>query len=56
MLKFILDRLKEKSTIVSIVTIGAGLIGVQLAPDQVEAIAIAVAAITAVVAVFTPSK
>lgn len=56
MLKFILDRLKEKSTIAAFATIGGGIIGYSVAPEQIEAITQAVAAILAAIAVFTPSK
>lgn len=56
MLQFILDRLKEKSTVTVIVTLVLGLVGSQLAPEHVDVIVGAVASVASAVAIFTPSK
>jgi hypothetical protein len=56
MLHFILDRLKEKSTVTVIVTLAFGLLGVELSPEHVTEIVIAVASVASAVAIFTPSK
>jgi hypothetical protein len=55
MLKFIGDRLKERSTwvgILSIITVA----GISLSPEQQEAIILAGTAIVAAVFTFTPDK
>lgn len=50
--KFILDRLKERSTWIGIITIITAA-GVTISPDQIEAITTAGIAIAGAVAVFT---
>lgn len=51
-IKFLVDRLKERSTWLGIITILTAA-GVKLSPEQAEAIALAGAAIAGAVAVFT---
>jgi hypothetical protein len=50
---FIKERLGEKSTVITLVTLVSGLVGFSVAPEQLEAITGAVAAILALVGVFT---
>lgn len=56
MIKYILDRLKEKSTIGTIITLVVGAFGLAVTPEQSEAIIGAVTAIVSAIAIFTPSK
>ena len=53
MKKYLLDRLKERSTWLGLVGFLA-VVGVALSPDQVESIATAGVAMAAAVAVFFP--
>lgn len=55
-LNYILDRFKEKSTIVAVVGVVLTLIGVSLSPEQSEAIIGGVAAIVALIVSFMPEK
>ena len=50
---FLKERLAEKSTVITLVTTVAGLAGFAFAPEQLDAIAVAVASIVSAVAVFT---
>jgi len=50
---YILERAKEKSTITSVLTAVTGVIGVSIAPEQAEAISLAVIAILTAVGTFT---
>ena len=52
MLKFLVDRLKERSTWLGLIAIVSAA-GVAISPEQIEAIAIAGAAIVGAVGVFT---
>ncbi len=52
MLQFLIDRLRERSTWLGLIAIVSAA-GVAISPEQVEAIAIAGAAIAGAVAVFT---
>jgi len=52
MLQFLIDRLRERSTWLGLIAIISAA-GVAISPEQVEAIAIAGAAIAGAVAVFT---
>ena len=55
-LAFIKERLGEKSTVITLVTTVGGLAGFAFAPEQLEAITGVVAAILALVGVFTQEK
>lgn len=55
MLKFILDRLKERSTWLGVIGLATAA-GVGLTPDQAAAIATGGAAIASAVAAFTPDS
>ena len=55
MLKFIVDRLKERSTWLGLTAFATAL-GVSLAPQQLEAIILAGTAIGGLVAAFTKDK
>jgi hypothetical protein len=55
-LDFIKERGQEKSTILSVITFIAGIIGWSVAPEQGEAIAGAVASIITAIAVFTKEE
>ena len=52
-LDFILERGKEKSTILSVLTFVGGLIGFTLSPEQSAAIATAVISVLTLIGVFT---
>jgi nickel-dependent lactate racemase len=52
MLNFLVDRLKERSTWLGIITIITAA-GIHVTPEQAEAVAVAGAAIAGAVAVFT---
>jgi Mg2+ and Co2+ transporter CorA len=49
---FLLTRLSEKSTITTIVTLVAGIVGANLAPEQTENITIAVVGVVSCIAAF----
>lgn len=51
-LDFLLARLKEKSTIVTIATLIAGIAGAKLSPENTDIIATAVTAVVSAIAVF----
>lgn len=55
MLKFILDRLKERSTWLGLTAIATAA-GIALDPEQLEAIAVAGVAIAGLIASFTKDK
>ncbi|MEL7146531.1 MAG: hypothetical protein AAFO69_09205 [Bacteroidota bacterium] len=55
MLKFIVDRLKERSTWMGL-TGFVGAVGVTLSPEQAEAIVLAGVAVAGLVAAFTKDK
>jgi len=55
MLKFIVDRLQERSTWLGIIAIVTA-VGVHLSPEQTEAIAVAGVSIGGAVAAFTADK
>lgn len=50
---FVIERLAEKSTRLTIITALSGVIGVQFAPGQTEAISLAVASLLGLIATFT---
>lgn len=50
--QFLLDRLKEKSTITTILTLVAGAAGLHFAPEQQELITGAVVAVVSAIAAF----
>ena len=50
---FIIERLAETSTRLTIITALTGVIGVQLAPEQVESISVVVASLLGLIAAFT---
>jgi len=52
-LNYVLERLKEKSTILTLLTLGGGFAGANFAPEQTEAIVAAVTGIVSAIAVFT---
>ena len=56
MLKYVTDRLAEKSTWAGILTLAGTAFGVHFAPDQTEAICAAGVAIASAVAIFTKAK
>ena len=49
---FLIDRLTEKSTIVTIVTLAAGVVGANLSPENTDSIAMAVTAVVSCIAAF----
>ena len=49
---FVLARLKEKSTLTTIVTLVAGIAGVSLSPENKEVIATAVLGVVSAIAMF----
>lgn len=55
-MKYILDRLREKSTILTILTLVLGFFGAKLSPEIQEQITNAVLAIISGIAIFTESK
>lgn len=55
-LEFILERLGEKSTVITLATFVTGLIGTTLLPEQADAIAVAVVGVVGAVAVFTKEE
>lgn len=55
-LKYLLERGKEKSTIITAITVIAGGFGASLLPEQSEAIAGVVIAVLTAVGVFTKEK
>lgn len=54
--KYILARLKEKSTIVVVVGTVLGLAGASISPEKTEAIIATVAAIVGLIVSFLPEK
>ena len=50
---YIVERAKEKSTVISVVTIVSGGVGLTLLPEQSEAISAVIMAILTAVGVFT---
>lgn len=55
MLKFITDRAKERSTWIGLTAL-LSAVGVSLAPEQVEAIAVTGIAVSGLIAAFTKDK
>jgi hypothetical protein len=53
LLDYILERGKEKSTILTVLTLLSGAIGFSVSPEQSEAIGTAVVSVLALVGVFT---
>ena len=49
---FLLARLREKSTITTIVTIVAGIVGARISPENTEVISTAVLGVVSAIAVF----
>lgn len=49
---FIVARIKEKSTITTIITLIAGVAGAKLSPENTDTIAVAVTAVVSAIAVF----
>lgn len=49
-------KLTEKSTITTLLTLVAGIVGYKVAPDQVETISAAVIVILSLVGIVTPEK
>lgn len=52
LIPFIIARLTEKSSVTAIVTLIAGVVGANLAPEHTETIATAVIGIVAAIAIF----
>lgn len=50
--QFLLARLVEKSTITTIVTLIAGVVGANFSPEHTDAIAVAVTAVVSAIAIF----
>lgn len=52
MVQFLIDRLKEKSTITTVVTLIVGAAGLHVAPEQKDLIVGAVVAVVSAIAAF----
>lgn len=55
-MKYLLARLFERSTIVTLLSLGLGFVGIELSPDHKEAIVGGVIAVLSAIGIFTREK